>query len=151
MARKHSRSGSSHSRGISRRKFIKLAAMTGLLAGCRPLEKLVTPTLRQPEIIRFYPDGPSKVVHTHHVGVWDGDDLVPAAIRQMFEASILMSFDPVAHDTVGLQMFSQLLTDDGGNPAAATGLATPWLENGAELGLGTNDLDNIEWVEVSLG
>ena len=69
----------------------------------------------------------------------------------MIGDSILMSFDPVAHDTVGLQMFSQLLTDAGGNPAAATGMASPWLENGAELGLGTNDLDNIELVEASLG
>jgi hypothetical protein len=65
--------------------------------------------------------------------------------------SILMSFDPVAHDTVGLQMLSQLLTDDGGNPAAITGMATPCLESGAELGLGTNDLENMELVEVNLG
>jgi len=65
--------------------------------------------------------------------------------------SILMSFDPVAHDTVGLQTLSQLLTDDGGNPAAITGMATPCLESGAELGLGANDLDNIDLVEVSLG
>jgi len=33
----------------------------------------------------------------------------------------------------------------------ALGQATPWLESGAKLGLGTNDLDNIELVEVSLG
>jgi imidazolonepropionase-like amidohydrolase len=33
---------------ISRRKFIKLATMTGLLAGCRPLEKLVTPIATYP-------------------------------------------------------------------------------------------------------
>lgn len=62
-----------------------------------------------------------------------------------------MSFDPVAHDTVGLQMFSQLLADDGGNPAAATARANRWLESGVELGLGTNDLDSIDLVEVSLG
>ena len=65
--------------------------------------------------------------------------------------SILMSFDPVAHDTVGLQTLSQLLTDDGGNPAAITGMATPCLESGAELGLGTSDLTSIELVEVNLG
>ena len=68
----------------------------------------------------------------------------------MIGDSILMSFDPVAHDTVGLQMFSQLLTDDGGDPATATSWANPWLENGAELGLGTNDPDNMDLVEVSL-
>ena len=33
---------------ISRRKFIKLATMAGLLAGCRPLEKPVTPTATHP-------------------------------------------------------------------------------------------------------
>ena len=33
---------------ISRRKFIKLATMAGLLVGCRPLEKLVTPTATHP-------------------------------------------------------------------------------------------------------
>lgn len=65
--------------------------------------------------------------------------------------SILMSFDPVAHDTVGLQMFSQLLTDDEGDPAAAMSWANPWLEAGAKLGLGTNDPDSIELAEIELG
>jgi hypothetical protein len=65
--------------------------------------------------------------------------------------SIFMSFDPVAHDTVGLELFSQLLVADERNPAAATNMATPWLVSGAELGLGTNDLDSIDWVEVNLG
>jgi hypothetical protein len=69
----------------------------------------------------------------------------------MIGDSILMSIDPVAHDTVGLQVFNQLLTDDGGDPAVATNWANPWLENGAGLGLGTNDPDNIELVEVTLG
>ena len=65
--------------------------------------------------------------------------------------SILLSLDPVAHDTVGLELFSQLLAADEGDPAGATDQATPWLESGAELGLGTNDLDHIDWVEISLG
>ena len=63
--------------------------------------------------------------------------------------SILMSFDPVAHDTVGLQLANQVLDAEGGNTGATTGQATPWLENGAKLGLGTNDADNMEWVEVT--
>lgn len=378
MTREHNRSDSPGPRGVSRRKFIKLAGMAGLLAACRPAQQptatptseltaaptsaptatptpvpTLTPTpiteVRRPEIIKFHPDVPSKVVHTHHGGMWDGEALVPEAIRQMLDASIteltglheaseawaalfdpsqriaikvnafrnsiiwthvplvmavieclqelgvpaeqivifdyytseleeagypvnedgpgvrcygtdrnytagstlvdldvglsdilldcdalinipilkahmisgitfamknhygtidrpslfhqprigraiaelnalppirdrtrliigdvleaclryghswpywradmtgdsiLMSFDPVAHDTVGLQMFSQLLTEDGGNPAAATSQATPWLENGAQLGLGTNDPDSIELVEVTLG
>jgi hypothetical protein len=63
--------------------------------------------------------------------------------------SILMSFDPVAHDTVGLQLANQVLSAEGGNTEATTGQAAPWLENGAQLGLGTNDTDNMEWVEVT--
>jgi len=65
--------------------------------------------------------------------------------------SILMSFDPVAHDAVGLQMLSEAMVSEGHDPAAALDLAAPWLESGAELGLGTNDLTSIELVEVNLG
>jgi hypothetical protein len=62
--------------------------------------------------------------------------------------AILMSFDPVAHDTVGLQIANQVLEAEGSSTGATTGQATAWLENGAKLGLGTNDVDKIEWVEV---
>jgi hypothetical protein len=65
--------------------------------------------------------------------------------------SILMSFDPVAHDTVGLQTLSQLKADNGGNPAAIVNMAVRCLESGAELGLGTNDPNKMELVEVNLG
>jgi uncharacterized protein (DUF362 family) len=98
-------------RGISRREFIKVAAIAGLVAGCGTVEQPAhtptskptdtpapTPTLvptatpmmevRRPGIIKMYPDVPSKVVHTHHAGVWDGDNLSPEAIRQMLDASI---------------------------------------------------------------
>ena len=36
----------------------------------------------------MYPDVPSRVVHARHAGVWDGEDLVAEAIRQMLDASI---------------------------------------------------------------
>jgi hypothetical protein len=64
--------------------------------------------------------------------------------------SILMSFDPVAHDTVGLQTLSQLLKAEGGSPAPLIGMATPCLESGAALGLGTNDPKNMDLVDVTL-
>ena len=64
--------------------------------------------------------------------------------------SILMSYDPVAHDRVGLQLYTQMLTAEGGDPTKATKQATPCLKNGAALGLGVSDLDRIEWVQVSL-
>ncbi len=63
--------------------------------------------------------------------------------------SILMSFDPVAHDTVGLQLYSQMLAAEGGNPAGATEQATAWLNASAELGV--SNMDSIEWMDVMLG
>ncbi|MBN1813273.1 MAG: DUF362 domain-containing protein [Anaerolineae bacterium] len=64
--------------------------------------------------------------------------------------SILMSFDPVAIDATALQMLNQLLTDEGGNPAAILATATPCLESAAALGLGTNDPANIDLQEINL-
>ncbi|MDI7276252.1 MAG: DUF362 domain-containing protein [Anaerolineae bacterium] len=46
------------------------------------------PVAGRPAIIRMYPDGPSTVVRARHSGVWAGDDLVPAAVRQMLDASM---------------------------------------------------------------
>lgn len=102
--------------GISRRQFIKLAAATGLLAGCSPAAQPVaaptqapTPTPKpapapavattrapkvvsaatgKPDIIKLYPEIPSRLVHAHHAGVWNGDQLSAEAIRQMLDASI---------------------------------------------------------------
>jgi len=65
--------------------------------------------------------------------------------------SILMSFDPVAHDATGLQLLSKVWAFAGYNPDVAIQRATPWLENGAALGLGTNDPANMELIEQTLG
>jgi hypothetical protein len=67
--------------------------------------------------------------------------------------TILMSFDPVAFDAIGLQMVVDKLTDDGRESYARTTPmgAEPWLEVGAEIGLGTNDPANIDLMEVNLG
>ncbi|MCL4296648.1 MAG: DUF362 domain-containing protein [Anaerolineae bacterium] len=101
---------------ISRRQFMKLAAATGLLAGCSPAAQPVaaptqapTPTPKpapvpavtqpntpkvvsavtgKPDIIKLYPEIPSRLVQVHHAGVWDGDRLLPEAVRQMLDASI---------------------------------------------------------------
>jgi uncharacterized protein (DUF362 family) len=64
--------------------------------------------------------------------------------------SILLSFDPVAIDTMALQMLEQLLTDEGGSPASLLAMATPCLEGGVGLGLGTNDPTNIDLKEINL-
>lgn len=90
-----------HQQGISRREFLRLAgaaAVSAVLAGCaRAQQSAPTTEARKPEIIRFWPDAPSKVVHTHHASVWtgtsqggtgDNDLLNPEALRHMLDASI---------------------------------------------------------------
>jgi hypothetical protein len=67
--------------------------------------------------------------------------------------SILLSFDPVAVDTIALQTLGQFLTDEGDEPRSVLleMAAIPCLEGGAELGLGTNDPANIHLAEINLG
>ena len=64
--------------------------------------------------------------------------------------SISMSFDPVAHDALGLQILTEMIEASDEGFAWADRLANPWLENGAVLGLGTNDPDNMDLVEASV-
>jgi len=65
--------------------------------------------------------------------------------------SILMSFDPLAHDMVGFQILSQLVTDSGEDPKALTAMAKPCLEGAAKAGLGAYDPANFELTEVKAG
>jgi hypothetical protein len=51
---------------------------------------------------------------------------------------------------VGLQVANQVLDAEGSSTEATTSQASAWLENSVKLGLGTHDLDQIEWVEVTL-
>ena len=90
MKSENNRNGNAQPRTISRRDFIKLAAAAGLLAGCSAIRQLgAAPTPSREEIIKIYPDVPSKVVHARHAGAWEGEDLVPEALRQMLDASII--------------------------------------------------------------
>jgi hypothetical protein len=66
--------------------------------------------------------------------------------------SILMSFDPVAHDTLGMQILEQLQTENGASLSSfLRDTVTAYLKKGAELGVGTDDPQNMEVVEVKLG
>jgi len=62
--------------------------------------------------------------------------------------SILMSFDPVAHDTAGLQLYEQAA--GGGESAAVRAGAESWLSHAAGIGVGTDDPNHIKLVEVAL-
>ncbi len=64
--------------------------------------------------------------------------------------SIFMSFDPVAHDTIGLRLLSEVRTAAGKDPASYVERANPWLVNAAALGLGTNDAKSIQMSELAL-
>ena len=64
--------------------------------------------------------------------------------------SILMSFDPVAHDTVGLQILTDLIKENADYLDAIKSMAEPYLKSSAAIGLGTNDPKNMELLEVKL-
>lgn len=64
--------------------------------------------------------------------------------------SLLMSFDPVAHDAVGFGILKGLIADVGDNPARAESQGRPCLDEGARLGLGMDKLEEIDLQEVTL-
>ena len=64
--------------------------------------------------------------------------------------TILMSFDPVAHDATGLQLFAAAREAAGGNANTAQHKVTAWLEYAASLGLGEHRPETIDKVEVNL-
>ena len=64
--------------------------------------------------------------------------------------SIFMSFDPVAHDTMGLKLLVSELEKDGGNAASLIGMSNPSMAYADELGLGTRHEENIEFIEQKL-
>jgi uncharacterized protein (DUF362 family) len=65
--------------------------------------------------------------------------------------SIFMSFDPVAHDTMGLALLARELEKTGASSASTVGRAKAALQRAVELGLGTNDQTNIDFIEQTIG
>jgi hypothetical protein len=70
-------------------------------------------------------------------------------VQAVVENTILMSFDPVGHDYVGMQILTDFLAANGGNPAGVTGRAKH-LAAAAALGLGTDAPAHIDWRELTL-
>ncbi len=64
--------------------------------------------------------------------------------------TMLVGFDPVALDTLGLKIASDELTAAGKDPRMNNVEATPWLKHGAKIGLGTDDLSNVNLVEEKI-
>jgi hypothetical protein len=85
-----------------------------------------------------------------------GDILTPETYRSHYGRlvvgglALLTSSDPVALDTVGTQIAADAYAAEGSDPNSVTEQAAPWLGRAAELGLGTNDLENFDLVEVDL-
>ncbi len=71
--------------------------------------------------------------------------------RQEVKAnSLLMTYDPVAHDTVGLDIFEKLSRDNQLDPTASKMIFETCLRAGANLGLGTNNPAKMDLVKVNL-
>jgi hypothetical protein len=64
--------------------------------------------------------------------------------------SILMSFDPIAHDAVGFEILSQRIVANGYAMDATQQLADTWLPKGEERGLGASIPAHIKAVEINL-
>jgi len=64
--------------------------------------------------------------------------------------SLFMSFDPVAHDTQGLKVLGEAITSKGRDPGWNFKTAGYWLASGVELGLGTNDPAQMDFIEETL-
>jgi len=65
--------------------------------------------------------------------------------------TILMSFDPVANDAVGMEIFKQLKADAGQDSTFNQGLSEGWFANCGKAGLGANDMKDIKLEEIKLG
>jgi hypothetical protein len=63
---------------------------------------------------------------------------------------ICMSFDPVANDAIGLQTLNNVQTAHGIDPEPTRRRAAEWLRNSAALGVGTDQMSNIDFVEEKL-
>ena len=64
--------------------------------------------------------------------------------------SILMSYDALAHDTVGLQILCQMAEEKGNSTSAIVGMSEAWLKSMTEAGLGASDLNQIDLQETIL-
>lgn len=62
--------------------------------------------------------------------------------------SILMSYDPLAHDKVGYDLLLKYCDEKGSPTEYLKGMAEPWFKTCGEAGIGTNDMGNIELLEV---
>jgi len=83
--------------------------------------------------------------------IGDALTICPVAwVQGVIGDSILVSFDPVAHDTVGLETLCEHIDSEGGNAAAATDISNTWLIPAAELGVGANNPDDMDLVEINL-
>lgn len=86
-----------------------------------------------------------------------GDILTAGAYRSHYGRlvvggnKLLMSFDPVALDTIGTQIAADAYAAEGSDSTVVATQAAPWLARAAELGLGTDDPETIDLMEVSLG
>jgi len=83
--------------------------------------------------------------------VGDGLKIVQDSWYTAFDSDfICMSFDPVAHDALGLKVLNEVQAANGLQTEPIRARATQWLKNAAALGIGTDQMENIDFVEERL-
>ena len=60
----------------------------------------------------------------------------------------MVSHDPVACDAVAMQILPKMIDDNGGDSAMIEGISAAWMAAVDQAGLGTNNMDNIQLVEI---
>jgi hypothetical protein len=78
-----------------------------------------------------------RIVRPGWTSAWQGD-------------SLLMSYDPVAHDSVGLQLLNEAIASSDVT-VFINDHASEWLQHAADLGVGTNDPAQIQWTRTTVG
>jgi hypothetical protein len=64
--------------------------------------------------------------------------------------SILMSFDPVAHDASGLRHWIKVAGEEGVATQWAERTANRWLQGAQQLGIGAGEMSQIDYLEETL-
>jgi uncharacterized Fe-S center protein len=62
--------------------------------------------------------------------------------------SIMLTYDPLAADRVGLDILCRMAEEKGNSTKGILGMSEDWFAEAGKVGLGANDLKDIELVEI---
>lgn len=84
--------------------------------------------------------------------IGDAFELIPSDnwSNKVAGDALIVSYDPVASDTIALNRLVEYKKQAGENTQAVQSKAEPWLAHAAELDLGTNQIENMKIEEFTL-